>query len=103
MANTKEYNVYYKYTNTDAEYTKSSINLAAVGERNEILIGIAEDDGSVAAIRLNEQEQNDLIAGILERRGIKLVKMEISEEWVEIPIAPISATDSEQSSIHPAE
>ncbi len=52
-------------------------------------------------IWLTEQEQDDLIAGILERRGIKLVKMEISEEWVEIPITPITADGNEQSRIHP--
>ncbi len=82
----------------------SIINLIALEENNNIAIVISDSlfgINTTSAITLTEQEQDDLIDGILERRGIKLVKMEISEEWVEIPITPITAEGNEQSRIHP--
>lgn len=93
-------NQYYRY---NGEHTDIAL-WAIDGMPNNIVIGLYDKkDMKWVDMLLTEQEQNDLIAGILERRGIKLVKMEISEEWVEIPVTPISATGNTQSSIHPAD
>lgn len=97
------YNRYYSYSNRTND-RPALLHIGAVGE-TDIILGIAtvnaEDNNIAAAMMLNQQEQDDLIAGILERRGIQLVKMEISEEWVEIPLTPISANGVEKSKIHP--
>lgn len=97
------YNRYYSYSNRTND-RPALLHIGAVGE-TDIILGIAtvnaEDNNIAAAMILNQQEQDDLIAGILERRGIQLVKMEISETWVEIPLTPISANGVEKSKIHP--
>lgn len=96
------YNRYYSYSNRTND-RPALLHIGAVGE-TDIILGIAtvnaEDNNIAAAMMLNQQEQDDLIAGILERRGIQLVKMEISETWVEIPLTPISANGVEKSKIH---
>jgi hypothetical protein len=80
----------------------SIIDLLAVEDNNKIMMIISDDlFNTTSAITLTEQEQDDLIAGILERRGIQLVKMEISETWVEIPTTPITAEGNQQSKVHP--
>lgn len=54
------------------------------------------NEGDVG-IWLTEQEQDDLIAGILERRGVQSYKL-----GDRFPEKAISAIGNEQSRIHPA-
>lgn len=111
MAHSNKY--FHMLTKNGDRYVDLTARTPEYGENDEVFNNMIQmtvygpiygtaDKGEVG-IWLTEQEQDDLIAGILERRGIKLVKMEISEEWVEIPITPISATGNEQSFIHPTE
>jgi len=97
-------NTYYKYrkwySKTNGVYDE--ICLQAVGNNNEITLSIERDGGQPVAAILTEQEQNDLIAGILERRG---VSPKAYKGWLTMVgyYDAISATGSEQSKIHPAE
>lgn len=90
-------NTYYKYKKTqkDTGYnpeqkrtvnTEITLTAYSGGSHNiQLTIMNVGDYSGVAYITLTEKEQDELIAGILERRK------------------SISATGSEQSKIHPAE
>jgi hypothetical protein len=78
--------------------------LTSSGERNEIILqldGVA--GGQYASCVLTEQQQDDLIAGILERRGVKIhaIKSWLRySETLDRPF-PISSDGQQQSKIHP--
>jgi len=107
-------NTYYRYSKRVSPSVKAqkAIELTAVNDESHgVMINIAQihPNGSIQAqqhIVLTEQEQNDLIAGILERRGgyFKLCKVDGSgmTYGTERPEG-ISATGNVQSAIHPAE
>jgi hypothetical protein len=84
----------------------SIINLVADKKENDITMIISDavfDTNS--AITLTEKEQDDLIAGILERRGyIKAVDAlhDIAVKIGKNNSNGISANSNEQSRIHPA-
>lgn len=79
--------------------------LTSSGEHNEIILqleGVA--GGQYASCVLTEQEQDDLIVGILERRGVKIHAI---KSWLRYSEAldrpcPINSDGQEQSKIHPA-
>lgn len=104
-------NTYYKYTKlshlTDHHTpVYNGICLQAIGHANDIRMGLLTDNG-IMNIDLTEQEQNDLIRGIMERRQVPyhIVNQcieEMSKEWRGDNIPDISADNQEQSKIHPA-
>jgi hypothetical protein len=74
----------------------SIINLVAIDSDNHIRMIISDDVfDTTSAITLTEQEQDDLIAGILERRNKKIMELCWLDE------TPITAEGDMQSSIHP--
>lgn len=87
------------------------IDLIAVDDSpNAIQINIADDCfNTTSAVVLTEQEQNDLIYGILERRGMTIIsngEMDNGQKLLTAKsgcVPAISATGNEQSVIHPVE
>ncbi len=110
-------NTYYKYTKlshlTDDHHMPvrprdvySGICLQAIGHANDIRMGLLTDN-DIMNVDITEQEQNDLIRGIMERRQVPyhIVNQcieEMSKEWRGDNIPDISADNQEQSKIHPA-
>ena len=96
-------NRYYCYGKSVSPSVKArkEISLTAIDSNQDILIEICTihlgGKEEYQHIVLTEKEQDDLIAGILERRGLSLARM--------LPTGnpPISATGNEQSAIHSAE
>lgn len=106
-------NTYYKYKKKDKDagiLVDSYISISAQNPDNDIVLAIFQGNAGGGAtygqITLNEQEQDDLIAGILERRGWKVQLLEDSEYGVEMEAYntndSISATGNKQSKIWPA-
>lgn len=104
------YNRYYSYSNRTND-KPALLHIGAVGE-TDIILGIAtvnaEDNNIAAAMMLNQQEQDDLIAGILERRGVDtwavqefLAKWKVIKEEYPLTTKGISANGVEKSKIHP--
>jgi hypothetical protein len=81
----------------------SIINLVAIDNDNHIRMIIFDDVfDTTSAITLTEQEQDDLIIGILERRGyINITTLVRRLASNPIEIQPITAEGNEQSRIHP--
>jgi hypothetical protein len=79
----------------------SMIDLIAEENNNDIQMIISDDlFNTTSAITLTEKEQDDLIAGILERRGMQLVYTKDGlQVWSNLD--PITAEGNEQSRIHP--
>jgi len=79
--------------------------LTSSGEHNEVILrleGVAV--GQYASCVLSEKEQDDLIVGILERRGVKIHAI---KSWLEYSKTldrpcPITFDGEQQSQIHPA-
>lgn len=105
-------NTYYKYSpvrgGLSIQLTAIEPQMAGEEAKNMIIISIGELEER-HGICLNEQEQDDLIAGILERRS---VPVHITHNWLEEythsqwrgdSVPDISATGYGQSSIHPAD
>ncbi len=83
----------------------SIINLIALEENNNIAIVISDSlfgINTASGVTLTEQEQDDLIIGILERRGyINITTLVRRLASNPIEIQPITAEGNEQSRIHP--
>jgi hypothetical protein len=52
-------------------------------------------------VYLTEQQQDDLIMGILERRGIRIKSLSGWAEGYTEPLVPIEPTSNQKSRIHP--
>lgn len=116
-------NTYFKYTKTQVDKDRNnedrSVNMelrlsaysGPVGSPNCIQLSLQhkvdEYDHGYSYITLNVEEQDNLIAGILERRGWILFQLEDGENDVEMEVVSggdrISSTGNEQSQIYPAE
>ncbi len=99
-------NTYYQYRNNIGDLI-SQMSLTSIdGDSNDIQLsicmGIEKNGIHSSAIRLTEQEQDDLIAGILERRGMG--RTQNSADWIKFTsgYGGISPDDATQSKIHPA-
>lgn len=82
-----------------------SIDLIAVEENNKIKVVVGDSPvyDEKAVVTLTEQEQDDLIVGILERRGyINITTLVRRLAGAPIQMLPITAEGSMQSRIHPA-
>ena len=81
----------------------SVIDLIALEENNNIAIVISDSlfgINTASGVTLTEQEQDDLIDGILERRGMQLVYTRDGlQVWSNLD--PITAEGNMQSRIHP--
>lgn len=114
-------NTYYKYkkTQTDKEFEpgqERTVNMEMTltayvgGSPNCIQLTLQTDDKSplsgIAYITLTENEQDDLIHAIYERRGLRWcgggTKPQYKEKFFNyVQTNSISATGNEQSQIHP--
>ena len=104
-------NTYYRYVRdaySAVSLTAIEPKLAGADANNMILLTV-EKDGEKLGICLTEQEQDDLMVGILERRGgyavlAKYAKVlhRIGTEFMEQEPKGIPSNGNKKSKIHPA-
>lgn len=103
-------NIYYKYTQRNeaaGEFSdeREVILTSVEGDKIELSVTFRDESrNSRVNITLTEQEQDDLIAGILERRGVDTarIKAYIKFSVEELKVPSISSDGQEQSKLHPA-